>query len=99
MRHAVIADSFDSRTRANMEVALDRACALLPAGAGQHEHRRYIASRILKCAEGGDVTLNGLTEAGGSAAHELCERLAHPKASRAKAHKRGSVSPLQRNIE
>jgi len=52
----MIADRFDSRTRANMEVALDRACALLPAGAEQHDNRRYIASRILKCAEGGDVT-------------------------------------------
>ena len=95
----MIADNFDSRTRANMEVALDRACALLPAGAEQHDNRRYIASRILKCAEGGDVTLNGLTEAGGSAALELCQRLARPKASRAKTHKRGNVSPLQQNIE
>jgi hypothetical protein len=39
----MIADNFDSRTRANMDVALERACALLPAGAEQHENRRYIA--------------------------------------------------------
>jgi hypothetical protein len=95
----MIADNFDSRTRANMEIALERACALLPAGAEQHENRRYIAGRILKCAESGDVTLSGLADAGERAAHELCERLARPKASRAKAHKRGSVSPLQRHIE
>ncbi len=95
----MIADTFDSRTRANMEVALERACLLLPAGAEQHENRRYIASRILKCAEDGGVTLSGLTDAGGRAAHVLCERLARSKVSRVKAHKRGSVSPLQQNIE
>jgi hypothetical protein len=95
----MIADNFDSRTRANMEVALERACLLLPAGAEQHENRRYVASRILKCAEGGDITLTGLTDAGERGAHELCERLARPKVSRIKANKRGSVSPLQRNIE
>jgi len=95
----MIADTFDSRARANMEVALERACQLLPAGAEQHENRRYIASRILKCADDGNVTLSGLTDAGGRAAHELCERLARPKVSRANAHKRGSVSPLPQNIE
>jgi hypothetical protein len=95
----MIAENFDSRTRANMDVALERACQLLPAGAEQHENRRYIASRIVKCAEGGDVTLSDLTEAGERAARELCERLARAKGSRAKAHRRGSVSPLQRHIE
>ena len=95
----MIADKFNPRTRANMDAALDRACALLPAGAEQHDNRRYIASRILKRAERGDVTLSELTEAGERAAQELCERLTRPKPSRAKAHKRGSVSPLQRNIE
>jgi hypothetical protein len=77
----MIAENFDSRTRANMDVALERACQLLPAGAEQHENRRYIASRIVDCAEAGDVTLSGLTEAGERAAHELCERLARPKGS------------------
>jgi hypothetical protein len=33
----MIADSFDSRTLANMEVALDRACRLLHSGAEQHK--------------------------------------------------------------
>ena len=33
----MIADSFDSRTLANMEVALERACKILPTGAEQHE--------------------------------------------------------------
>ena len=53
----LIAERFDSRTLANMEVALDRACKILPAGSERHEARRHIASRILQCANGGDLTL------------------------------------------
>ena len=34
-----IADSFDSRTLANMEVALERACKLLASGSEQHDTR------------------------------------------------------------
>jgi hypothetical protein len=64
----MIADSFDSRTLANMEVALERACRILSTGAEEHEFRRHIASKILECAEGGD---KGLTEAGRAAAFEL----------------------------
>ncbi len=79
----MIAESFDSRTLANMEVALERACKMLPAGAEQHEYRRYIASNILACAEAGDTTLGALTEAGRLAASELSARarvrLSRPK--------------------
>ena len=60
----MIAESFNSRTLANMEVALDRACKALPAGAEEHWARRHIASKILECAERGDKTLDGLTNAG-----------------------------------
>ena len=70
----IIADSFDSRTLANMEVALERACKLLAAGNDQHDARRHIATKILQCAESGDKTLGSLTEAGLAAATELCER-------------------------
>jgi hypothetical protein len=44
---------------------------MLPTGAERHEYRRQIASRILACAEAGDTTLGGLTEAGRFAANEL----------------------------
>jgi hypothetical protein len=70
----MIADSFDSRTLATMEVALDRACRLLDTGAEQHNTRRYIASKILACARQGDTSLGGLTEAGRIAASEICAR-------------------------
>lgn len=66
-----IAESFDTRTLANMEVALERACKILAIGSEQHDTRRHIASRILECAESGDRTLGGLTEAGRVAASEL----------------------------
>jgi hypothetical protein len=66
-----ITESFDTRTLANMEVALERACKILAIGSEQHDTRRHIASRILECAESGDRTLGGLTEAGRVAASEL----------------------------
>jgi hypothetical protein len=70
----MIAEKFDSRTLANMEVALEQACKLLPGGAEQHQYRRFIASRIVACAERGERTLGGLTEAGGRAANDLYSR-------------------------
>jgi len=70
----MIAERFDSRTFANMEVALERACKMLSAGGEQHTARRYIATKILACASGGDTTLGGLTEAGRIAAGELYAR-------------------------
>jgi hypothetical protein len=63
----MIAD-FDSRTLANMQVALERACEILSTEAEEHWARRHIASKIVECAEGGDKTLNGMTAAGRAAA-------------------------------
>jgi hypothetical protein len=68
----MITDSFDSRTLANMELALERACKVLSIGAERHSIRRHIASRILECAAKGNKTLGVLTEAGHIAATELC---------------------------
>jgi len=67
----MIAESFDSRTLANMEVALERACKGLSIGAEEHRVRRQIAKKILKCAERGDITLGDLTAAARAAATEL----------------------------
>ena len=82
----MITEKFDSRTLANMEVALERAGHLLQNGAKQHEQRRYIASKILEHAEGGDTSLGGLTEAASAAAHELAIR------ATARTSKAGRVS-------
>jgi hypothetical protein len=67
----VIADTFDRRTIAKMEVALERACLLLPTGSEKHNPRRIIASKIIECAIRGDATLSRLTEAGYAAAMQL----------------------------
>jgi hypothetical protein len=76
---------FSPRTLANMEIALDRACANIP-GAEKHRSRRYIADRIIKCARKGNRSLTALTQAGEIAATELRKRAA------AKAKVRSPVS-------
>ena len=53
----MISESFDRRTLSKMEIALDRACLILPAGCDKHGVRRLIASKILECAHRGDKTL------------------------------------------
>jgi hypothetical protein len=62
----------DDRTRANMEAALERACALLPPDrAGRHTVRCYIAESIFEAVRGGQRTLTRLTVAGRQAATDL----------------------------
>jgi hypothetical protein len=70
---AVIIESFDPRTLSKMEIALDRACLILPAGCDKHGVRRLVAGKILECAQRGDKTLSGLTAAGYAAATRLSD--------------------------
>jgi hypothetical protein len=72
---AMIAQSFDTRTLANMEIALDRTCANIPEGQ-KHTVRRYVAARIARCARMGQRTLAALSQAGQVAAAELRQRKA-----------------------
>ena len=67
----MITENFNCRTMANMEVALERACVLLPTGSEKHRVRRIIASKIIECANRGDTTLSRLTEVGYAAAMQL----------------------------
>jgi len=67
----LIADSFDRRTLANMEVALERALQRAGADAERHALRAHVASGILACAKTGDTTLGALTRAGRAAADEM----------------------------
>jgi hypothetical protein len=67
----MITETFDRRTMAKMEVALERACLLLPAGSEKHNARRIIARKIIECANDGNDTLASLTEAGYVAAMQL----------------------------
>ncbi len=74
----MITDSFDARTLANMEVALESACKRLDAGE-QHLARKQIASRILDCAQNGGRTLGELTRAAMEAADTLMPELLRSK--------------------
>jgi len=67
----MIIDTFDRRTMAKMEVALERACLLLATGSEKHQTRRIIAGRIIECANRGDASLSRLTEVGYAAAIQL----------------------------
>ncbi len=67
----MIIEEFDQRTFANMEVALERACRLLPNDADSHETRSYVAARLLVCARAGNKTLHGLTRAARQAVADL----------------------------
>ena len=69
----MITDTFDRPTIAKMEVALERACLLLPTGSEKHNARRIIASKIIECANCGDASLSKLTEVGYAAAMHLTD--------------------------
>lgn len=59
----LIEDAFDSRTLANMRVALERICETVADGES-HVVRKRIAAHILRCARDGKTTLDDLTAAG-----------------------------------
>ncbi|WP_425112673.1 hypothetical protein [Bradyrhizobium sp.] len=59
----LIEGTFDSRTLANMEVALDRVCETVAEG-NSHAVRKRIAEHIIRCARDGRTTLGELTAAG-----------------------------------
>jgi hypothetical protein len=59
----LIEGAFDSRTLANMNVALDRVCEKAAHGE-DHLVRKRVAKQIIKCARSGKITLGELTAAG-----------------------------------
>jgi hypothetical protein len=63
MGEEMIAGKFDSRTFANMNVALDRVCEKAQHGE-DHAVRKRVARQIIKCASSGKTTLSDLTAAG-----------------------------------
>ena len=65
-------DSFGERLRADMEVALERACDRLPQGTDTHEVRREVALAIMSAARSGSTSLTKLTYAAEKALKELC---------------------------
>ena len=59
----MIEGKFDSRTLANMNVALDLVCEKVPHGE-DYAVRKRIAGQIIRCASSGKTTLGDLTAAG-----------------------------------
>lgn len=64
MREKPFQGGRDARVAADMEVALQRACALLEPGQDNHHNRSFIARKIIDAVEIGRTTLGELTEAG-----------------------------------
>ena len=67
----MFSQEFDERTIADMEVALERACAQLPPHRNDHATRQFIAEEIVACARRGDTTLGALSAAAMKALHKL----------------------------
>jgi hypothetical protein len=57
-------EHFGGRVFADMEVALRRACDRLPRGSDDYEARKFIAMKILECAQAGRTTLGDMTAVG-----------------------------------
>ncbi|MGY3611194.1 MULTISPECIES: hypothetical protein [unclassified Bradyrhizobium] len=51
---------FDERMMANLEVVLNHACRGLPNSGGSHEHRKFIAKKLMRAAQQGKRTLGSL---------------------------------------
>ncbi|QOZ73157.1 hypothetical protein [Bradyrhizobium arachidis] len=62
----MILESFDRRTLANMEAALDRICEGRP-DREDHELRAFIAESLVRCAKQGKTSIGALTAAGEAA--------------------------------
>ena len=59
----MIGEHFDTRTRVNMKLALDRICRDRPAGE-DHGFRRSVAESIIRCALTGRTGIGQLVDAG-----------------------------------
>ena len=83
----MITTSFDPRTFANMEVALQRACDQLPEDCNGHAYRRYVAQCIVDCAANESQSLTSLSQAGYRAVIEVCVSGGGEASKRLLAHK------------
>ena len=103
----MITDSFDPRTMADMEVALERACGQLPEGKNTHSYRKFVARRIIDCAVNEKPSLTRLSQAGYRAVVEVCLRegrartagslpkhLRQPSASRDGTRQDSEIAPV-----
>ena len=59
----MISEHFDTRTRINMKLALDRVCRNRPSGE-HHDFRKSVAESIIRCALTGRTGIGQLVDAG-----------------------------------
>lgn len=71
----LLSEKFSERTISNMDVALERACRLMPLAFEGHPARKFVAEKIVDCASKHTQTLGGLTEAGRRAVAELAAEI------------------------
>lgn len=64
----------DDRAFATMDVVLEEVCRGLSRCGGDHESRKYIATKLMQAAKRGNTTLGGLEVVARRALAELTQR-------------------------
>jgi len=67
----MIAEDFDTRTMANIEVALERMCQRFPRQLASHEARKKVAVALLDSAHEGQRQLGSLNAVAERAARQI----------------------------
>ncbi len=68
---SLIVESFDNSVRFNMEMALDKACQLLPPKLNNHDFRRMIAVKIAEQVRDGQCSAETINLAATKAVEDL----------------------------
>lgn len=64
----------DERTLANMDVVLEDICKGLSRSGGDHESRKFIATKLMQAAKQGNTALGGLEVVAKKALDEIAAR-------------------------
>jgi len=67
----LLLEAFSERTLSQMDLALDRVCQLMPNVMNSYAARRYVAERIVHCAQNEARDIEAFVTAGRSAVAEL----------------------------
>jgi hypothetical protein len=67
----LVAQTVDKRTILEMEIALTKACEVLPRELDSHKNRCFVAKKILKRVNAGERRFGGMVSAGMAAAEAL----------------------------
>ena len=67
----LVVDAFGNRVILEMEMALTKACEVLPRDLDSHKNRCFVAKKILKRVNAGERTFGGMVCAGMAAVEQL----------------------------